>query len=199
MSIEGKRAYRFDYLKSEKWKTVRSEALAKAKAKCAICGYESVFNDCHHLFYPPSFWDTKADDLVVLCRNCHQLIEFLARKGKRRGQRHTWFAAVSEALKIWITNNESPKKLPSLQQLIVGRLNRQGCFVCRTLRSQSALIISQTVINVKCKKSQVWPMCSECHDEMMKHVGATPENPATWKELRAFLDNYRNTFSKIIC
>jgi ribosomal protein L37AE/L43A len=74
MSIEGKHSYRFGYLKSEKWQAVRLEALVREKAKCQICGEESISNDAHHVWYPKSIWDTTEMHLVVLCRSCHEFI-----------------------------------------------------------------------------------------------------------------------------
>lgn len=74
MSIESKHAYRFGYLKSEQWKTVRLEALVREKGKCQICGDESVFNDAHHVWYPENISDTKENQLVVLCRACHEFL-----------------------------------------------------------------------------------------------------------------------------
>lgn len=71
MSIEGKHAYRFVYLKSDQWKTVRLEALAREKGKCQLCGEESVFNDAHHIWYPDNIYDTTEKHLAVLCRDCH--------------------------------------------------------------------------------------------------------------------------------
>jgi hypothetical protein len=74
MSIESKHAYRFGYLKSEKWKTVRLEALVREKGKCQICGEESISNDAHHIWYPKSIYDTTEKNLVVLCRACHSFV-----------------------------------------------------------------------------------------------------------------------------
>jgi len=72
MGIEGKHAYRFVYLKSEKWQNVRIEALAREGGKCQICGEESISNDAHHVWYPESIWETRSENLVILCRPCHE-------------------------------------------------------------------------------------------------------------------------------
>lgn len=74
MSIEGKHHYRFTYLKSEEWKTVRIEALARENGKCQICGEENLSNDAHHVWYPESIWDTRAEQLAILCRACHDFV-----------------------------------------------------------------------------------------------------------------------------
>jgi hypothetical protein len=88
MSIEGKHAYRFGYLKSEEWKNVRIEALAREKGKCQICGEESISNDAHHVWYPESIWDTREMHLVILCRPCHDFIHTLLPECKTNDEDH---------------------------------------------------------------------------------------------------------------
>lgn len=80
MSIDGKHFYRFTYLKSEEWRTVRTFTLAKEKAKCEICGKRSWSNDCHHKLYPDNIWKTRPVHLVVLCRECHDSVHSLMRE-----------------------------------------------------------------------------------------------------------------------
>ena len=77
MSIEGKHAYRFGYLKSEQWCTVRIEALARENGKCEICGHESISNDAHHIWYPENIYETTEKNLVVLCRSCHNFVHVM--------------------------------------------------------------------------------------------------------------------------
>lgn len=74
MSIESKHAYRFEYLKSEQWKNVRIEAIAREGGKCQICFTESIHHDAHHMWYPDCIWETTANHLVVLCRSCHNFV-----------------------------------------------------------------------------------------------------------------------------
>jgi len=74
MSIEAKHYYRFQYLKSDEWQTVRIEVLARERAHCQICGEESISNDAHHVWYPENIWETASKHLVVLCRPCHTFI-----------------------------------------------------------------------------------------------------------------------------
>lgn len=74
MSIDGKHAYRFGYLKSDKWKQVRLDAILREKGKCQICQDESIFNDAHHIWYPENIYETKEFHLVILCRACHEFV-----------------------------------------------------------------------------------------------------------------------------
>ncbi len=74
MGIASKHSYRFVYLKSEQWQTVRLSALARENARCQICMEESISNDVHHIWYPESIWDTTERHVVVLCRSCHDFL-----------------------------------------------------------------------------------------------------------------------------
>lgn len=81
MSVSHKHAYRFIYLKSEEWQTVRAAVLASCQAGCFICGIQSVGNDVHHIEYPKNMWDTTPAHCVVLCRRCHKIVHRLIDKG----------------------------------------------------------------------------------------------------------------------
>lgn len=77
MSVAGKHSYRFGFLKSEHWEIVRVEALARDDAKCQLCGCRSLDNDEHHLMYRLNWENTESQDLVTLCRDCHDIIHLL--------------------------------------------------------------------------------------------------------------------------
>lgn len=82
MGIAAKHAYRFGYLKSEHWSNVRIEALAREKGKCQICSEESISNDAHHIWYPDNIYETRADQLVILCRPCHDFLHSVCPEAK---------------------------------------------------------------------------------------------------------------------
>lgn len=86
MSIESKYAYRFGYLKSDKWKQVRLDALLRERGKCQICGEESIFNDAHHIWYPTNILETTEEHLVILCRACHNFIHSVIPECKTKDQ-----------------------------------------------------------------------------------------------------------------
>ena len=103
MSIESKHAYRFGYLKSEQWKTVRLEALVREKGMCEICGEQSVFNDAHHVWYPVNIYDTKENQLAVLCRPCHEFLHTMLPECKTKDEsdgRSQW-VIFRNAVKHW--------------------------------------------------------------------------------------------------
>jgi len=79
MGIERKRAYRFEYLKSQDWKTVRAAALHRDGYACKLCDKFSKSNDAHHIDYPPDVWDTMPEHLITLCRECHDVVHVFAR------------------------------------------------------------------------------------------------------------------------
>jgi len=103
MSIESKHAYRFGYLKSEQWQTVRLEALVREKAKCQICKDESISNDAHHIWYPENIYDTTQQHLVILCRGCHEFIRSMVPECKtnieEEGMAH--WQKFKNAITVW--------------------------------------------------------------------------------------------------
>lgn len=73
-SIERRHAYRFGYLKSEHWSNLRLSKLVEQDAHCQVCGERDLSNDVHHVVYRPNLCDATLDDLVVLCRDCHETV-----------------------------------------------------------------------------------------------------------------------------
>jgi len=59
-----------DYLDSDVWKAIRWEALARDHGRCRDCGVEA--REVHHIEYPRVFGREALDDLISLCRACHQ-------------------------------------------------------------------------------------------------------------------------------
>jgi len=74
MSIESKRSYRYEFLKSEEWASIRAEVMVRERSRCFICESDEVSNDVHHMFYRKQWRDTRATDCHVLCRRCHELV-----------------------------------------------------------------------------------------------------------------------------
>ncbi len=67
--------YRYNqYLNSDLWKAIRSEALENADYTCQCCGSVSDLQ-VHHLTYENCPGMEKQSDLIVLCRDCHEWIE----------------------------------------------------------------------------------------------------------------------------
>lgn len=64
------------YIASAAWQTKRWERFILDRFACQGCGAEDWPLDCHHLTYE-RLGQEEMDDLVTLCRNCHDLVEKL--------------------------------------------------------------------------------------------------------------------------
>lgn len=58
-----------EFLKSEFWRALSSRK-KKEVGKCEVCGAKSGLQS-HHIRYPRNWYDTRLEDLEVLCRKCH--------------------------------------------------------------------------------------------------------------------------------
>ena len=58
-----------EYLKTDHWKEVRSEALHTAEYKCQLCNTSNALQVHHRTYERRGYEDIK--DLTVLCRHCH--------------------------------------------------------------------------------------------------------------------------------
>lgn len=149
MPTEAQIWYRSKYLKSEAWKTVRTQALATTNARCIACYKRDLSNDVHHVTYPQSFKHSATKcTMAVLCRECHQALHaamdmsgkkwmpreqfrfLLARRPRHQFPRSqmTWQKArASETRKLL----KKPKRLTKESQVELGRIIRElrhsGC------------------------------------------------------------------------
>lgn len=73
VNFDKRHSYRFGYLKSEHWSNLRIQKLASVDAVCIKCGVRDLGNDVHHINYR-NLYDVGLDDLVVVCRGCHEQI-----------------------------------------------------------------------------------------------------------------------------
>lgn len=60
-----------EYLNSELWHRKKWQAMGRDLGKCRDCGQYAT--EVHHLYYPEVFRQEMLDDLVSLCRKCHEL------------------------------------------------------------------------------------------------------------------------------
>ena len=60
-----------EYLKSGAWRALRAAAFARDLDRCIDCGRQAT--EVHHRNYPRYVEETTVDDLVCLCRPCHEL------------------------------------------------------------------------------------------------------------------------------
>ena len=64
------------YLKSAQWKALRLATLKRDHYTCQQCGIDNVPLDVHHIHYN-NLGDEPLEDLVCVCRSCHQEIHNL--------------------------------------------------------------------------------------------------------------------------
>lgn len=60
-----------NYLKGVTWQGIRKEALEHYDCTCQRC--QGPGRDVHHIEYPEHFGEENLNDLIVLCRKCHDL------------------------------------------------------------------------------------------------------------------------------
>ena len=100
MGLAAITAYRLGFLRSETWKDLRAYALARAGAKCFICGKEDFYNDVHHVCYG-AHGKNVHNTLRVLCRSCHTRMHDELRKLPKVGKKHQafeYFRKISEMI-----------------------------------------------------------------------------------------------------
>lgn len=182
VGIEARHAYRFEFLKSEKWKTVRLEALTRERGCCQICKKYSLSNDAHHVIYPPSVWETKVSDLAILCRPCHDLMHRILEIHTIKVHTPDQFRNLCVAIQSWKHDKNNWLKKEE------GRLR---CVICK----QHVDSVSFHRFFEKFGSSNKYgvEMCARCIDSAMEAVGRLDSRPASahvfyeaWKGMRAF-------------
>lgn len=196
MGIESKHAYRFVFLRSEKWSNVRLEALGRETAKCQICGEEDISNDAHHISYPPSVWDTKEDDLVILCRICHDLAHkiFIIKRPKKESMSD--FVELVNALRVWKNKKYGDEyhKPPRVLAREMKELKIPKCMVCG--RSGVPLSKINILERYDClpQSGKDWNFCEECKTSAIMEIKWTPTQYGVWPEIRKWLEQRKLKF-----
>ena len=79
---KNKNEYRI-FLKSSYWKRVRKKVLQRDNYTCTRCGYKNNLQ-VHHLSYEHHNYEhMHLDDLVTLCRKCHELLHKIESYAKK--------------------------------------------------------------------------------------------------------------------
>jgi hypothetical protein len=197
MGIESKYAYRFIFLRSDKWQALRLEALVREQAKCQICGEESITNDAHHIAYPESIWETTVDHLVILCRHCHGLIHQLMDIKNSRLDGLYEFYRIAAALSLWREHKKAwlrgrDKPFVPVRILIAAKKVSKGphCRICGVVGLPLQKINIFENYTPKRPNGQ-FVLCEACYSAMMSGV-AWPENVSkVWPAVRIWMEAYR--------
>ena len=72
-----------EQLEDIRWKRKRIEILKRDKFTCQICGYMGERVNVHHLKYTGMAWDAPDEDLITLCKGCHNKTHTPALSDKR--------------------------------------------------------------------------------------------------------------------
>jgi len=170
MSIEGKEYYRNVFLKSDEWKTVRSDALAKCGANCCICGEKSIHNDAHHVSYPGNIWETKPTDLRILCRFCHDFVHSLMQIGQDSRSNDKWrFNDTVDAVQTWI-GKVNGIGLAKAHPMIKSGHRKRACRLCNKVNPDTKLRNVLEYYGLPAKPPVLWNFCDSCFDRLMKGV-----------------------------
>jgi hypothetical protein len=70
-----------EYLKSPSWKKLRKLAYQRSNHSCDFCGNEAVA--VHHVKYPKKYNEDCLDNLIVVCKKCHELTHGLRESDKK--------------------------------------------------------------------------------------------------------------------
>lgn len=63
----------YDYLRSEEWQQKRLQVLVRDNFKCQLCGSGKNVQ-AHHISYENLYTEAELDDLVTLCKACHEKV-----------------------------------------------------------------------------------------------------------------------------
>lgn len=82
-----------EYLESQEWEGLRGKARDRANGQCEFCG--DLGSIAHHVKYPAIFKHDHVDNIVFVCRGCHELSH-----GIRRLSRHLPFKALVDEMLV---------------------------------------------------------------------------------------------------
>src|SRR3990167_6427643 len=93
MSESDERYQRYlDYLESPKWRAKRQRVLSRDDHECQTC-LETEQLEVHHKTYDNLFHEP-LDDLITLCRWCHEAVTSCIRGRFKYGKRIPWITDV---------------------------------------------------------------------------------------------------------
>ncbi len=70
-----------EYLKSDQWKKLIEEAYVKAGGSCSLCWGKP--EAVHHIKYPKDLKDDDLDNLIAVCKRCHDILHGIPTKEEK--------------------------------------------------------------------------------------------------------------------
>lgn len=131
---DGQKQRYSDYLKSNKWKSIRRKIIERDKRTCTSCGKmasdtNSISNfDVHHINYKYIFKEEEnLECLRLVCRSCHDNITKAQRKGrKKRAERKG--ITVSIDINMFNENFKSLHKISDKAEMLL-RMSKNFPFI----------------------------------------------------------------------
>lgn len=195
MSVEAKHWYRFVYLNSEEWQSLRLESLVHHKAKCFVCGYESIRNDLHHVVYPNVLSDAKPHSLMVLCRRCHDLIHVAIEPKKKMAGARKWeefhmaVRLIRRLCKIPESFSPETYLLPSVNKVKVSEpYSLYLCFICRNNAFVCHYFGTITTTHTHIfSRSKTLSFCESHYQKVLSELGpsCSGKHAAWWNKLKS--------------
>lgn len=99
-----------EYLRSAYWKKVRENVLRTRGKRCELCGtgrFSSTVLHVHHLTYE-RVGAEQADDLAVLCRDCHKSLHSLPKEDHVRSLKAIRLTTNFADYKTFVAGGELP-------------------------------------------------------------------------------------------
>lgn len=183
MSIESKEYYRKVFLNSDEWKLLRLDALARSGAFCRLCAKRDLHNDAHHKTYRNGIWNTSSDDLVILCRNCHELIHSLQTACSKTFEvtDEARFKAITDLIHHWmygLGGMSTIIKRVAARHSTVGVSKKPKPFLpaCKWCRKVNQDTFGRNILSHYGVSQSIvlWPFCDDCFVEF--------ENAVPWPQ-----------------
>lgn len=189
MGIAAKHAYRFGFLKSEKWESIRLESLVIHDAKCYICGHRSIFNDVHHALYRSKWSETKPSECFPLCRSCHNLMH------AKVGCEFTWSTfrtAVKAILSERGTGSYGIKRIPKNEKKVSPptqlKIKKPSVCSCCGIFNPTH---QKTNIMARYGKVMLWDICEMCIPAINESIEWPESDFQVMALVRQFLTMHR--------
>ena len=92
-------------LTDPRWQKLRLKVMQRDEFCCAACGDDKNTLHVHHRTYHPEPWLAPFDELVTLCKTCHENLEIAIRMIRENPEAFTLPFIIQRSLQLWETNH----------------------------------------------------------------------------------------------